>query len=61
MVGEYIIQIETYLKIPEGKKDTQLSDFWLLLEKINLFMDTKPLFISQRITWFLTDKWNTHQ
>lgn len=56
MVGEYIIQIEIYLKIPERKRDTQLSDFWLLLEKINLFMDTKPLFIPKRMIWFLTGK-----
>lgn len=56
MVGEYIIQIETCLKTPERKRGAQLSDFWLLLEKINLFMDTKPLFNSQTIIWFLTDK-----
>lgn len=59
-MGEYIINIRTYLKIPERKGNAQLSDFWLLLENIYLFIDTKSLCIAQRTIWSVTLTSETH-
>jgi len=59
-VGEYIIYIPTYLKIPERKGNALLSDFWLRLENTYLFIDTKCLPVPERTVRSVTLVGETH-